>query len=56
MDIALRCSPSLFNSFEAAPDTLVGIELMQMITKKQRRVETGDEGLTAAEQFYALAV
>ena len=29
---------------------------MQMITKKQRRVETGDEGLTAAEQFYALAV
>ena len=56
MDIAMRCSPSLFNSFEAAPDTLVGIEIMQLITKKQRRVETGDEVLTAAEQFYALGV
>jgi hypothetical protein len=49
IDIAMRCSPSLFNPFEAASDTLVGIELMQLITKKQRRVETGDEGLTAAE-------
>lgn len=52
----MRCSPSLFNSFEAAPDTLVGIEIMKLITKNQRRVETGDEVLTAAEQFYALGV
>jgi putative transposase len=44
-----------FKSFEAAQDTLVGIELMHMIKKKQRLVEAGDEGLTAAEQFYALA-
>ena len=42
-------------SFEAAQDTLVGIELMHMIKKKQLMVEAGDEGLTAAEQFYALA-
>ena len=42
-------------SFEAAQDTLVGIELMHMIKKKQLIVKTGDEGLTAAEQFYALA-
>ena len=44
-----------FKSFEAAQDTLVGIELMHMIKKKQMRVEAGDEGLTAAEQFYSLA-
>jgi hypothetical protein len=44
-----------FKSFEAAQDTLVGIELMHMIKKKQRIVEARDEGLTAAEQFYALA-
>src|SRR5215467_8502807 len=44
-----------FKSFEAAQDTLVGIELMHMIKKKQLIIETGDEGLTAAEQFYALA-
>ncbi len=36
-------------------DTLVGIELMHMIKKRQRVVEEGEEGLTAAEQFYALA-
>jgi transposase-like protein len=42
-------------SFEAAQDTLVGIELMHMIKKKQLRVGAGDEDLTAAEQFYALA-
>jgi len=29
---------------------------MHMIKKKQMVVEAGDEGLTAAEQFYALAV
>ena len=44
-----------FKSFNAAQDTLVGIELMHMIKKKQLLVEAGDEGLTAAEQFYALA-
>jgi putative transposase len=44
-----------FKSFEAAQDTLMGIELMHMIKKKQLMVKTGDEGLTAAEQFYSLA-
>src|SRR5712691_5274673 len=44
-----------FKSFEAAQSTLVGIELMHMIKKRQRVVELGDEGRTAAEQFYALA-
>jgi putative transposase len=44
-----------FKSFEAAQDTLVGIELMRMIKKRQMRVEDGDEGLTAAELFYSLA-
>lgn len=44
-----------FKSFEAAQGTLVGIELLHMIKKKQLRVGAGDEGLTAAEQFYALA-
>jgi putative transposase len=43
-----------FKSFEAAQDTLVGIELMHMIKKRQMRVEDGDEGLTAAELFYSL--
>src|SRR6266700_6525683 len=38
-----------FKSFTAAHDTLVGIELMHMIKKRQRLVEEGDEGLTAAE-------
>jgi putative transposase len=44
-----------FKSFEAAQDTLVGIELMHMIKKKQLMVEAGDDDLTATEQFYALA-
>jgi putative transposase len=44
-----------FKSFYAAQSTLVGIELMHMLKKKQLLVEAGDEGLTAAEQFYALA-
>ena len=43
-----------FKSFAAAQATLVGIELMQMLRKRQRVVEAGAEGL-AAEQFYALA-
>jgi putative transposase len=41
-----------FKSFVAAQNTLVGIELMHMIKKRQMG---GGEGLTAAEQFYALA-
>src|SRR5467141_2105867 len=44
-----------FKAFEAAQDTLVGIELMHMIKKRQMRVEAGDEGRTAAELFYSLA-
>jgi putative transposase len=44
-----------FKAFDAARDTLVGIELMHMIKKQQLMVEAGDEGLTAAEQFYSLA-
>jgi putative transposase len=44
-----------FKSFAAAQDTLAGIELMHMIKKGQMVVKAGDEGLTAAEQFYALA-
>src|SRR5438445_2075969 len=42
-------------SFDAAQDTLVGIELMHMIKKRQMIVEAGAEGLTAAEQCYSLA-
>jgi putative transposase len=44
-----------FKSFEAAHDTLVGIELMHMLKKRQMVVEAGDEGRTAAELFYSLA-
>ena len=44
-----------FKSFEAAQDTLVGIELMHMIKKRQMVVAEGDEGHTAAERFYSLA-
>src|SRR5262244_1924813 len=44
-----------FKSFAAAQDTLVGIELMHMIKKKQMVLEARDEGLTAAELFYSLA-
>jgi putative transposase len=44
-----------FKSFAAAQDTCVGVELMHMIKKKQMVVEEGEEGLTAAEQFYSLA-
>jgi putative transposase len=44
-----------FKSFDAAQNTLAGIELMHMIKKKQMVVEAGDEGRTAAEQFYSLA-
>src|SRR6266436_3263986 len=44
-----------FKAFDAAQGTLAGIELMHMIKKKQLVAEEGAEGLTAAEQFYALA-
>ena len=44
-----------FKSFDAAQGTLAGIELMHMIKKRQIMIEAGDEGLTAAEQFYSLA-
>ena len=44
-----------FKSFDAAQDTLVGIELMHMIKKRQMVIEAGEEGLTAAELFYSLA-
>jgi putative transposase len=44
-----------FKSFEAAQSTLVGIELMHMLKKRQLVVEAGAKGLTAAEQFYMLA-
>ena len=44
-----------FKSFDTAQDTLVGIELMHMIKKRQMVVEAGEESLTAAELFYSLA-
>src|SRR5215510_3194851 len=44
-----------FKAFDAAQDTLVGIELMHMIKKKQMVLEDEDEGFTAAELFYSLA-
>jgi len=44
-----------FKSFDAAQCTLAGVELMHMIKKRQMVIEAGDEGLTAAAQFYALA-
>jgi putative transposase len=44
-----------FKAFDAAQATLVGIELMHMLKKRQLVVEEGNEGLTAAEQFYMLA-
>src|SRR3989442_4712555 len=42
-------------SFNAAHDTLVGIELMHMIKKRQMVIAAGEEGLTTAEWFYSLA-
>ncbi len=43
-----------FKSFDAAQSTLVGIELMHMLRNQQ--LEDGvEQGLTVAEQFYALA-
>ena len=44
-----------FKAFDAAQSTLVGIELMHMIKKRQLVVEEGNEGLTAADLFSSLA-
>lgn len=44
-----------FKAFDAAQGTLAGVELMHRIKKKQRVLEAGEEGLSAAEQFYPLA-
>jgi len=44
-----------FKAFDAAQRTLAGVELMHMIKKQPLAVKVGDEGLTAADQFYALA-
>jgi transposase-like protein len=43
-----------FKAFEAAQATLVGIELMHRVKKKQLMIAEGTEGRTAAEQFHAL--
>src|SRR5215831_13059980 len=39
-----------FKTFDTAQSTLVGIELMHMIKKRQMRMEVGEEGLSAAAQ------
>jgi DDE domain len=44
-----------FKSSETAQRTLVGIELLHMLTKRQLVTEGGESCLTPAEQFYALA-
>ena len=43
-----------FKSFDAAQLTLIGIELMHMLRKRQLEDKV-EQGLTTAEQFYALA-
>ena len=43
-----------FKSLDAAQSTLTGIELVHMLRKGQW-VGTAEQGLTVAEQFYALA-
>ena len=44
-----------FKSFDAAQSTLVGIELMHMLKKRQLVPEEGNGDLTVAELFYSLA-
>jgi putative transposase len=44
-----------FKSFETAHAIPIGAELMHMLKKGQMVVEEGTEGLTPAEQSYALA-
>src|SRR6266446_9652501 len=43
-----------FKSFDAAQSTLVGIELMHMLRNQQLK-DGVEQGLTTAEQFYAMA-
>jgi putative transposase len=42
-------------TFAAAQATLVGIELMHMLKKRQLVVEEGEENLMVVELFYSLA-
>ena len=44
-----------FKTFAAAQATLVGIELMHMLKKRQLVAEAGEEHLMVAELFYSLA-
>src|SRR5215470_11194006 len=44
-----------FKAFDAAQATLVGIERMHMIKKRQMVVKERNEGRTVAELFYSLA-
>lgn len=45
-----------FKVFHTTRRTLVGIELMHMLKKKQLEVGAEDEGRTVAELSYSLAV
>ena len=45
-----------FKAFHTARRTLVGIELMHMLKKKQLEGTAENEGRSAAELFYSLAV
>src|SRR6266704_3700071 len=50
----ITCPMLGFKAFDAAQSTLTGIELMHMLRKGQ--LEDGvEQGLTTAEQFYAMA-
>ena len=51
----LTCPLLGCKAFDAAHATLVGIELMPMIKKRQLVIEEGNEGRTAAALFYSLA-
>ncbi len=42
-------------SFNAAQATLVGVERLPRLKKRQMMGEAGDKGLTPADQCYALA-
>jgi putative transposase len=44
-----------FKTFAAAQATLVGIELMHMLKKRQLVAEEGEENLVVVEPFYSLA-
>src|SRR5262249_40324383 len=49
------CSMLGFNAFDAAQCTLAGVELIYMPKKGEMGIEEEAQGLTPAEQFYALA-